>query len=41
MPKYLPRSWTIGMFVNEEMLRSVSKGVFREKNSLDLVALQI
>ena len=41
MPKYLPRSWTIGMFVNEEMLCSVSKGVFREKNSLDLAALQI
>ena len=41
MRKYLPRSWTIGMLVNEEMLRWVSEGVFREKNSLDLEILQI
>ena len=41
MPKYLPRSWTIGMFVREEMLRWVSKEVFREKNILDLDTLQI
>ena len=41
MPKYFPRSWTIGMFVREEMLRWVSEEVFREKNILDLDTLQI
>lgn len=41
IPKYLLRFWTIGILVNEEILRWVSEGVFREKNSLDLEALQI
>lgn len=41
MPKYLSRSWAIGMYVREEILCCISEGVLREKNNLDLETLQI